>query len=330
MTDRGHAILFRGFPIRLIVLIRGATKHEPTLKGMNMLNWKKSILALSLATLVAAPIAAQEPAVVDQDTANATAETAARDAATPVFQDAIDALKETDTALKALGDGDKDAALAALERAIGKLEVTLAQNPDMALVPVDVNTTVLDVASSPEAINAAKREALRLMKDHQLQLARVIISSLASEIDIDVTYIPLATYPLALKSAVALIGDDKIDDATTVLYNALSTLVVARDVQPLPFLRAGLLIDEAATLSEKTDRDDDENARLSTLLAAIDTEIAIGEALEYGDKDAFEPLKEQMLEIRAKTDNGGAGTGFFTRLKDLFGGLGRDHSAAAN
>jgi len=284
-----------------------------------MLNLKNTVFALSLASLMAAPLAAQE---VPEPTANQAAEDSARDAATQVADEALAALTETGNAIKALEDGDNEAAVAALERAVGKLEVTLAANPDMSLVPVDLQSRVLDVAATPDEIYAAKREAMRLLDDNQLQLARPIIEQLASEVDVSVTYIPLATYPLALKSAAALIKSDQTDEATLVLANALSTLVTVTTVEPLPMLRATALIDEAATLSEKVDRSDEDNDRLAVLLDSIDYEIAVGEALEYGGEDAFEPLKAEMKTIREATGNGGAGEGFFGKLKGLFGGFG--------
>ncbi len=284
-----------------------------------MLNLKNTVFALSLASLVAAPLAAQE---VPEPTANQAAEDAARDAATQVAEEALAALTETGNAIKALEDGDSDAAVAALERAIGKLEVTLAANPDMRLVPVDLQSRVLDVAASPTEIYAAKREAKRLLDDNQLQLARPIIEQLASEVDVSVTYIPLATYPLALKSAAALIKAEQTDEAAQVLANALSTLVVVTTVEPLPMLRAVALIDEAAALSENAERSDEDNARLATLLDAIDVEIAVGEALEYGGEGAFDLLKAEMETIREATGNGGSGDGFFGKLKGLFGAFG--------
>ncbi len=284
-----------------------------------MLNLKNTVFALSLASLVAAPLAAQE---VPEPSANQAAEDSARDAATQVVEEALAALTETGNAIKALDDGDNEAASAALERAIGKLEVTLAANPDMSLVPVDLSSRVLDVAATPDEIYTAKREAMRLLDNNQLQLARPIIAQLASEVDINETYIPLATYPLALKSAAALIKNDQTDEAKQVLANALGTLVTVTTVEPLPMLRANALIDEASTLSEKADRSDEDNTRLATLLDEIDAEIAIGEALEYGGEGAFDPLKAEMATIREKTGNGGSGEGFFAKLKSLFSGFG--------
>ncbi len=295
-----------------------------------MLNWKNTVLALSLASLSAVPAWAQDTGAQEANgnMTAAEAEDQARAGADQVIEEAVAALAETGKAIKALEDGDTEAATRALETAIGKLEVTLAGNPDLALAPVDVATSVIDIQATPDEIIAARNTALRLMKDHQLQLARVIVTDLASEVDITTTYIPLGSYPLALKSAAALIKDGQTDDAIAVLYGALSTLVVIETSVPLPLLNAAALIDEARVLSEKADRTDEENARLDLLLDALDYQIAKGEALEYGSAEAFGALRDEMKEIRRKLADGGAGEGFFDKLRGLFDGIGRSHAAA--
>ncbi len=297
-----------------------------------MLNWKKSVMALSLASLLALPGGAMaEAGKADESKAraeaNAAAEKSALEAQDPVLEDALAALEETAGAVKALADGKNDEAAAALERAIGKLEVVIERDPTLALAPVDVSSVIVDLLATPEEISAARREALRLMKDHQLQLARPIVTSLASEVQIKTTYIPLGSYPLALKSAAALLKDGKADEAAQVLAQALGTLVVEETIVPLPLLRAAALIEEARALSEKAGRTEEENQALAMLLDAIDLEIARGEALEYGGEDAFEPLKAEMKEIREKLADGGSGQGVFDKLKGLFEGLGREHEA---
>lgn len=294
-----------------------------------MLNWKKTFFALALASF-ALPAMAQDKAEATANAEqNAAAETQAREQANPAIDEAITALNETGNAIKALEDGKNDEAAAALERAIGKLEVVLTQHPELALAPVDVSSSVIDIAAGPATIKKARAEAIRLLRDDQLQLARPIISNLASEVVVRTTSIPLATYPLALKSAAALIKDDKADDAKTVLAQALNTMVIEDVVTPLPMLRAAVLIDEAKKLSEKEGRTDEENSRLADLLDAIDYQIAKGEALQYGGKDAFDPLKTEMKEIRKATGDGGFGSGIFDKLSNLFKGLGKDHAEAA-
>lgn len=294
-----------------------------------MLNWKNNVMALALASLAATPLVAQGADNDVKATENAAAETQAREQASPAIDEAVAALTETGNALKALEEGKNDEAVAALERAIGKLEVVLARYPELALAPVDVSSTVVDITASPAAITRLRKEALRLMKSDQLQLARPIINDLASEVVVRTTSIPLATYPLALKSAAALVKDGKVDDAKLVLAQGLNTMVVEEVVSPLPLLRAAVLIEHAMALSEKEDRSDEENETLAALLDALDLEIARGEALQYGGKDAFGPLKDEMREIRKATSDGAFGKGFFDKLSRLFDGLGKSHNEAA-
>ncbi len=291
-------------------------------------NWKNTVLALALAALPAAAWAQEQTAT--PPSAQAQEQAQHQQQAEQNLAEAIAALEETANAIKALQEDNPAEAKAALERAIGKLEVTLAANPEMTLAPVDVATSVIDVTASPAEIRALRNEALRLMRDHQLQLARNLITGLASEIDISTTYIPLGTYPLALKSAAALIESGDNASAIEVLGNALGTLVVVETVLPLPLLNAESLIAEARELSEKEGRSEEENARLAALLDALDVQIARGEALEYGGAGAFDSIRAEMKEIRRATRDGGFGTGLFDKLRGLFGDVGRDHAAASN
>jgi len=296
-----------------------------------MLNWKNSLMILGVTSLAATPLAAQDAATMDEAKAaeDKSAETQAREQADPAIEEAVSALSETGKALKALEDGKNDEAAAALKMAIGKLEVLLTRSPELALAPVDVSTSLVDVSASPAVIVKARKEALRLMKDDQLQLARPIINNLASEVVVRTTSIPLAQYPLSLKSAAALIKDDKIEDAKLVLAQGLNTLVVDEVITPLPLLKAQVLIESAKDLSEKEGRSDEENQKLEEILGAIDLQIAKGEALQYGDKETLSQLGSEMKEIRKSTGQGGFGSGIFETLSGLFEGMGKDHNEAA-
>src|SRR5581483_6966839 len=110
-----------------------------------------------------------------------------------LLKDAQAAVDDTHKALDALEHGKKDEALAALERVTGKLDLIVAREPSLSLAPVDVTTIVRDLYSQPETV----KEALRIAKDDlnagRVQQARRLLSGLASEADVQVTNIPLAT-----------------------------------------------------------------------------------------------------------------------------------------
>ena len=57
----------------------------------------------------------------------------------------------------------------------------------------------------------------------RVQDARLLVADLASEADIHVTEIPLATYAAAIRAVAPLINAGKVDEAKAALYSALNT-----------------------------------------------------------------------------------------------------------
>jgi hypothetical protein len=62
-----------------------------------------------------------------------------------IIDEAVSALAETNNAVRALEKKRPEDALAALERASGKLNIVLARDPKLALAPIDVDVTLYDV-----------------------------------------------------------------------------------------------------------------------------------------------------------------------------------------
>ena len=232
--------------------------------------------------------------------------------------EAMSAVQETEAALASLAAGKSDDAIAALERATGKLDIVLAADPNLALAPVDVRAIVHDVIAAPDAVTALRQRAEAALDDGRLQDARHMIADLASEHVISVTSIPLATYPAAIKQAAALIHADKPAEAAAALETALSTLVVEDTIIPLPLVRAEALLDSARPLAEKPQRTAGENDRLRRLLDAARVQIELAQALGYATKDDLEALSDELKTIRRKTEGQGFATGLFDRIKRLF------------
>ncbi len=232
-----------------------------------------------------------------------------------VFQDAVTALRETQNAIVALDKKDKKKALAALEKAIGKLELVLARDPNLALAPVDVTTQTLDIYADVEAVRKAVNEAIGLLKKGRVQDARALVSGLASEIVIEVLNIPLATYPQAIKAVVPLIEQSKFKEAKEALVAALNTLVVTRHIIPLPILRVEQMLVRAEQLAEKAKRTEAEEKELKAILRAARTELEFAQALGYGKEEDFKTFYAELDKIASKTKGGGHGKGFFDALK---------------
>jgi hypothetical protein len=232
-----------------------------------------------------------------------------------IVSEAVSTLRETQDALKLLDDGKNKEALAAVERATGKLEIVLARDPKVSLVPIDVRVVTRDVYGSLDAIKKAKQEAQKALNEGRVQEARNILSGLASETVISTSNIPLATYPGALKKAAKLIDENKSSEAKAVLQTALDTLVVTDVVVPLPVIGARINLENAEELSKKKNRTEKENTELTSLLAIADTQIKYAQELGYGKKADFDSFHKQIEEIKKKTAGGKSGPNIFDQIK---------------
>ncbi len=232
-----------------------------------------------------------------------------------IVSEAVSTLRETQDALKLLDEGKSKEALAAVERATGKLEIVLARDPKVSLVPIDVRVVTSDIYGSLEAIKKAKQDAEKALKEGRVQDARNLLAALVSETVISTTNIPLATYPGALKKAAKLIDENKPREAKAVLQTALDTMVVTDVVVPLPVVGARINLEKAEKLAQKKNRNQQENKELSDRVAAADTQIKYAQELGYGKKADFDSFHKQIQAINAKTAGGKSGTNFFDQIK---------------
>lgn len=159
-----------------------------------------------------------------------------------VLSDAFTAVDETRKALRELEENDKNGALGAMEKALGKLEVLSTRNPNAAFVPLYSTSNVVSLIADKEVIEQNRQEAQRLMTEGDIQGSREVLDNLVSEIRILTRNIPLQTYPDAIRVAVKLVEENKIEEAKTALRITLSTLVVRDRVIPIPLLNAQLLV----------------------------------------------------------------------------------------
>ncbi|WP_300318448.1 YfdX family protein [Accumulibacter sp.] len=239
-----------------------------------------------------------------------------------ITADAVDAVNETKRALGLLAEKKTDQALAALARATGKLELILARDPKLALAPVDVEVVTYDLLANLDTVKAMIHDAEGYLADGEVQKARPLVASLASEIVFRTTSIPLASYPAAIKAVTPLIDDGKLDEAKAALQAALNTLVISTDgVIPLPVLRAENLLKKAETLSENEKRAAKDNETLAGQLVEARNQLKMAEVLGYGTKKSFKPMYEQLDQIEQKTAGGKSGKGWFDRIKQQLSDL---------
>jgi hypothetical protein len=232
-----------------------------------------------------------------------------------LMADATAAINETQGALTLLDSGKKKEALAALERATGKLDIILAHDPSLTLAPAGVTVATTDLQGGPEVAKQLRQTAQDLIAQGRVQEARHVLKNLASETVVTVANIPLATYPAAIKEAVRSIDANKIDAAKLILQTALNTQVLTETTIPLPVVHAAESLKNAETLAEKKDRTAEDNTQLKASLDKARGQLEFAQVLGYGTKKDFDTMYQQLSEVEYKTADNKSGVGFFAKIK---------------
>ncbi|HEY2585755.1 MAG TPA: YfdX family protein [Tepidisphaeraceae bacterium] len=229
-----------------------------------------------------------------------------------VDPDAAAAIQETHNALKAIAEGKKDQALAAIERATGKINVLVARKPATGLLPVDAQVTVIDVAPIDSgAIRQIAKSAERAVKERDYPEARVVLYNLASEIRVRTYHLPLATYPAALDTAARLLDQGKNREAEAVLRNALNTLVVIDRVLPIPIVTAQAEINAAEAQRDK------DKASAQRALAVARAELERARELGYAGSDPeYAQLTQAVSDLEKQVEGNENTTSAFAKLKE--------------
>lgn len=247
--------------------------------------------------------------------ANANVQAQTRKQTDTLIQEAVTALRETESALQLLEQGKKKEALEAMARATGKLEIIVARDAKLALAPVDVVVRAHEFLGTAKDIERVVKEAKSALGDQRVQDARRLLEPLASEITIEVVNLPMATYPAAIKEAARLTEKDQIADAKKLLATTLNTLVVQQTAIPIPLLHVEDALKEAEQLAQKASRTADEEKKLADLLRFSSEEVARAAALGYGSKDEHKTFQKEIKELRKKTEGGKSGSGWFEGVK---------------
>jgi hypothetical protein len=219
---------------------------------------------------------------------------------------------ETQNAIKAIADGQTDQALAAIERATGKIDVLVARNPAAGLIPVAAEVKIINTAPDDlemiQQLAAAVKDAV---KQRDFPAARVVLGRLMSEIRVRTYNLPLATYPVAMKDAARLLAAQKSQEASAVLTTALNTLVAIERVTPIPVAVAQTAIEGAQKLSER----DKEGAK--QLLAVAKSELERAKELGYaGDDEEYKSLNDAIASIDKQLNGNESTASAFAKLKE--------------
>jgi hypothetical protein len=232
-----------------------------------------------------------------------------------VSDEAIEAINMIVDVVNLLKEKKKDEAISTIEKVLGKLEVLIAKDPNLQLVPVDVKEQVIDFPGTVSDVQAAKKAVKELIDADEVQAARDIMLNLASELDIVITALPVGTYPVALKAIIPLIEQEKFEEAIALLIEVLETLVLEKIAIPLPVLRAEQAIIRASELTK--DKEDANKDELKELLAYAKEQLLLAQALGYGkvEKD-YAPILEEIEKIESILKSDDSTKDIFENLKE--------------
>ena len=234
--------------------------------------------------------------------------------------EAIAAIDETRKVLGHISKNDKKEALAALERATGKVNILIARNPKAALIPVRTETEIADTAPQDiQQIKDLKILAGDALNKNHLADARVLLDALRSETRVRTLNLPLATYPTILGRSAQLLDQGKNDEAATVLRNALNTLVIVDTTTSLPMQELISTIKLANEAAQKQTEKDNVTAR--TQLVAASSALKRAEALGHVDADTTKNFRKQIDVIDRKVKGKTATASTFTELSDAITAL---------
>jgi len=279
---------------------------------------KKTILALSILAIIftgcaqnktadkktevkkEAPAKPEHVQISDENLQGNIAKTMQDDFAvkeTQNVKEAIQIIGETNNVLKYIAEDKTKEAKEELAKLIGELEILMTRDPSVALIPVSVGYQVKDAVVDIPTVYEITGAAEEAMEDGYYQVARRLLDGLSSEMIVKTSYLPLATYPDAMRLSAALLEEGKKEEATVILLRALNTLVIQEQTIPLPVLRAEEFIKLGALAMAGDEKDKKDVALL--YLDNADYQLQLAEAMGYGKKDKeYKELYEAIKDLK--------------------------------
>ena len=249
---------------------------------------------------------------------------ATNEAQSSLDQDAVAAIAENRNAINAIDQENTQESIQALERATGKLDILLARYPELALVPVSTQITIIDLAPRDfDLIEPIRDEAKRAVNEEDFPTGRALLHNLVSEIRTSTVNLPLETYPDAMKEAARLLHQGRTDEARAVMQLALSTLVVTEQSRPIPLINALTELAAAMALAaqgqDQQNQDQQNRDQILRLLEDARTQLKLSRELGYARRDPeYKELDrairdiERQIRAKEKTESP------FAKLREKF------------
>ena len=235
-----------------------------------------------------------------------------------IHEGVLEGFNKVEEATALLKNGKEKEAIKALELATGKFDVALTAEPALGLVPMSTKVVVSELLSSPAGIKSNIELAISLLKEHNVQTARLLLQPMRDDIVTSTTYLPMATYPDAIKLATKHLIEGKKEEAVDLLATTLSTFVTKESIIPLGLVRAEALLAEASTMNKETDKD-----KISVNLILAEEQLEIATLLGYtSDKSAaYEDIKAQIKILKKEIKGENVIEKMYDKLKTSFSTL---------
>lgn len=232
-----------------------------------------------------------------------------------VNTDVVEGMDNVIKAVNLLKEGKDTEALSALQSATGKFDLALAANPDLALVPVDGYVTLFDLITTPDAVEKQIKNINALLDEGSVQEARELLSTLRDEMVVSTVYLPMGTYPDAIKLATKYLVDKKRELAIAVLDTTITSLVTKSTSIPLGLIRAQSLIDEASRMNKERDKE-----KILKLVNTAREQLEISDLLGYTKEynPSYIDLKKQIANLEKEIMGKNAVEKLYEKLADSF------------
>jgi hypothetical protein len=229
-----------------------------------------------------------------------------------LVQEAISSLKLSAKALDDLNRNKPEEAKKDIELALGKLESILSVEHTPKLLPIENRITVKNFAGTAKDVEVALDKVKALLNDGKVQDARILLSTLQSEIDLTVVSLPLVSYPDALKLASKYIIEGKTAEAKKVLALALSTFTEVTQVIPIPIVNSIELISSASKIAKEN------KEQALKYLEYASAELNKAEKLGYISKSTvtYKQLHELIKKIEKEVKGPNKAEKLFKELGD--------------
>jgi tetratricopeptide (TPR) repeat protein len=272
-----------------------------------MMNHKAGTLLLNTAGLVLAgallvvnPILAATATSGSPDaqhmkeTVTAKAKEEARKNSQNFNADAVSAIKQVEQAGSLLKSGKYEDALNALKMADKRLEVAIAADPSLKLIPVVQDVSTYDLMTSPKAVKDEVNSISEELKAGNVQDARIRLDQLRSELITRHVYLPVEIYPAAIKKAVKEIDEKQYQQAEETIETAMNSLVEEVEAVPLPVA----LANDAILDAEAKHATDSEQAQWDLDYAHEQLLTAERLGYFYGDTEDYKAALQQIDSLR--------------------------------